>query len=125
MGADFNILEYADPELDVLSSGEKTNILDSLDLVDAEPDKDDKKDVKTGALQRPTPNNQTPVGVIKQEQPQNSNVTVPPLMNPLKPPPPLAASQAPPLHQQQPQVSAATQLTHQQQIHQQMLAQVN
>lgn len=43
MGADFNILEYADPELEALA-GEKTNILDSLDLVEPEPDKDDKKD---------------------------------------------------------------------------------
>lgn len=43
MGADFNILEYADPELEALT-GEKTNILDNLDLVEPEPDKDDKKD---------------------------------------------------------------------------------
>lgn len=43
MGEHFNILEYADPELDSLT-GEKTNILDSLDLVEPEPDKDDKKD---------------------------------------------------------------------------------
>lgn len=42
MGEHFNILEYADPELDALA-GEKTNILDSLDLVEPEPDKDDKK----------------------------------------------------------------------------------
>lgn len=46
MGADFNILEYADPELDALTGGEKTNILDSLDLEESEPDKDDKKDNK-------------------------------------------------------------------------------
>ncbi|XP_024080404.1 histone-lysine N-methyltransferase 2D-like isoform X6 [Cimex lectularius] len=31
MGADFNILEYADPELDNISGGEKTNILDDLE----------------------------------------------------------------------------------------------
>lgn len=43
MGADFNILEYADPELEALT-GEKTNILDNLDLVEPEPDKDDKKE---------------------------------------------------------------------------------
>lgn len=40
MGDQFNILEYADPEHE---AGEKTNILDSLDLVEPEPDKDDKK----------------------------------------------------------------------------------
>lgn len=34
MGADFNILEYADPELDNLDCGNKTNIL--YDLVDDE-----------------------------------------------------------------------------------------
>lgn len=44
MGADFNILEYADPELDALTGGEKTNILDSLDLVEPEPDKEEKKE---------------------------------------------------------------------------------
>lgn len=43
MGNDFNILEYADPELDILTGGEKTNILDSLDLVEPEPVKDEKK----------------------------------------------------------------------------------
>lgn len=31
MGPDFNILEYADPELDTVSGGEKTNILDDLE----------------------------------------------------------------------------------------------
>lgn len=46
MGADFNILEYADPELDALAGGEKTNILDSLDLEEPEPDKDEKKETK-------------------------------------------------------------------------------
>lgn len=43
MGADFNILEYADPELDALTGGEKTNILDSLDLEEPESDKEDTK----------------------------------------------------------------------------------
>lgn len=47
MGSDFNILEYADPELDLLQGGEKTNILDSLDLVEPEPVKEEKKDNKT------------------------------------------------------------------------------
>lgn len=39
MGADFNILEYADPELDTLNDGDKANLLDSLDFGDAEPEK--------------------------------------------------------------------------------------
>lgn len=39
MGADFNILEYADPELDTLNDGEKANLLDSLDFGEDEPDK--------------------------------------------------------------------------------------
>lgn len=47
MGSDFNILEYADPELDCLQGGEKTNILDSLDLVESEPVKEEKKESKT------------------------------------------------------------------------------
>lgn len=38
MGADFNILEYADPELDNVTGGEKTNILDEIE------DEDTKKD---------------------------------------------------------------------------------
>lgn len=48
MGADFNILEYADPELDQLTGGEKTNILD-LELEQDEVETKDekhKKDVK-------------------------------------------------------------------------------
>lgn len=40
MGADFNILEYADPELDKVGSGEKTNIFD----VDEFEEEDSKKD---------------------------------------------------------------------------------
>lgn len=47
MGADFNILEYADPELDTIAGGEKTNILD-LDLEQVEVDsKDDKQKKET------------------------------------------------------------------------------
>lgn len=49
MGADFNILEYADPELDNITGGEKTNILD-LDLEQVEVETKDeklKKEVKT------------------------------------------------------------------------------
>ncbi len=36
MGANFNILEYADPELDSFTSGEKTSIL--YDLVNSTTD---------------------------------------------------------------------------------------
>lgn len=39
MGADFNILEYADPELDTVTGGEKTNILD-VDLEEEETKKE-------------------------------------------------------------------------------------
>jgi hypothetical protein len=47
MGADFNILEYADPELDQAVGGEKTNILDNLDLEEEkEDDKEESKHVK-------------------------------------------------------------------------------
>lgn len=41
MGADFNILEYADPELDT-TDDEKTNLLDSLELDDGENVKEEK-----------------------------------------------------------------------------------
>lgn len=45
MGADFNILEYADPELDALNEGDQANLLDSLDF-EEEPEKEKgKKDV--------------------------------------------------------------------------------
>lgn len=41
MGADFNILEYADPELDT-TDDEKTNLLDSLELDESENAKEEK-----------------------------------------------------------------------------------
>jgi len=43
MGADFNILEYADPELDQVVGGEKTNILDNLDLEEEEKEEKEQK----------------------------------------------------------------------------------
>jgi histone-lysine N-methyltransferase MLL3 len=44
---DFNILEYADPELDEVVGGEKTNILDNLDLEEeVKEDKDKRKDAE-------------------------------------------------------------------------------
>ncbi|XP_038110096.1 histone-lysine N-methyltransferase 2C isoform X3 [Culex quinquefasciatus] len=42
MGADFNILEYADPELDT-TDGEKSNLLDSLELDEPEGEKAEDK----------------------------------------------------------------------------------
>lgn len=45
MGADFNILEYADPELDNITGGEKTNILD-MDLEQVEVETKDEKHKK-------------------------------------------------------------------------------
>ncbi|XP_011303059.1 histone-lysine N-methyltransferase 2C isoform X3 [Fopius arisanus] len=42
MGADFNILEYADPELDNITGGEKTNILD-MDLEQVEVETKEEK----------------------------------------------------------------------------------
>ena len=47
MGNDFNILEYADPELDSVTGGEKTNILDeNLDLEEEDSSKEEHKGVK-------------------------------------------------------------------------------
>ena len=47
MGNDFNILEYADPELDNVTGGEKTNILDeNLDLEEEESSKEEHKGEK-------------------------------------------------------------------------------
>lgn len=50
MGDDFNILEYADSELDEVVGGEKTNILDNLDLEEDEKDegRKDESDIKDG-----------------------------------------------------------------------------
>lgn len=49
MGADFNILEYADPELDEAVS-DKTCLLDNLELdeVDKDDNKDKRKELTTG-----------------------------------------------------------------------------
>ncbi|KAG8236511.1 hypothetical protein J437_LFUL012797 [Ladona fulva] len=55
MGNDFNILEYADPELDIATGGEKTNILDDENL-DLEDDKEeDNKDDGRGVKRELTP----------------------------------------------------------------------
>lgn len=56
MGADFNILEYADPELDALNEGDQANLLDSLDFEDPDADKDKSK---KAALEKLAKNNAT------------------------------------------------------------------
>lgn len=48
MGADFNILEYADPELEALTGG-KTNILD-LELEEETAKKDSKGSTKSSTI---------------------------------------------------------------------------
>lgn len=59
IGADFNILEYADPELDTLNDGEKANLLDSLDFGEAEPDKGHVKKEPTDGVSPPKICNQS------------------------------------------------------------------
>lgn len=52
MGNDFNILEYADPELGSVAGGEKTNILDeNLDLEEEEGRNDENKNSKRDPVQ--------------------------------------------------------------------------
>lgn len=54
MGADFNILEYADPELDNIAGGEKTNILDlDLEQVEVETKEEKQKKETKGEGQKP------------------------------------------------------------------------
>ncbi|XP_046742436.1 histone-lysine N-methyltransferase 2C-like isoform X3 [Diprion similis] len=53
MGADFNILEYADPELDNMTGGEKTNIFDlDLEQVEVETKEDKQKKVTKAEIKR-------------------------------------------------------------------------
>jgi hypothetical protein len=118
MGADFNILEYADPEA---LPGEKTNILD-LEL-EEEPIKNDKK-VKV-EVPKPLTGGKPNIGPqIKQEvvtPPSTSVISAPHNMPGNIHPPPLAISQAQNQHPLNPGVTSH--LTPQQ-IHQQMLHQV-
>jgi histone-lysine N-methyltransferase MLL3 len=118
MGADFNILEYADPEA---LPGEKTNILD-LEL-EEEPIKSDKK-VKV-EVPKPLTGGKPNIGPqIKQEvvtPPSTSVISAPHNMPGNIHPPPLAISQAQNQHPLNPGVTSH--LTPQQ-IHQQMLHQV-
>lgn len=55
MGDDFNILEYADPELDALNEGDQANLLDSLDFEDPDAEKDK---AKKAALEKQLKNNE-------------------------------------------------------------------
>jgi [histone H3]-lysine4 N-trimethyltransferase MLL3 len=59
MGADFNILEYADPELDT-TDDEKTNLLDSLELDDSDTKDDKSKNQDSGKLSKTNLINNTP-----------------------------------------------------------------
>lgn len=67
LGNDFNILEYADPELDkdIVGDGKKTNILDeNLDLDDKDEDLEDEEDkTKIGSPDK--------VSIIKRELEEN------------------------------------------------------
>ncbi|KAL3280233.1 hypothetical protein HHI36_017729 [Cryptolaemus montrouzieri] len=140
MGADFNILEYADPELEALA-GEKTNILD-LEL-EEEPLKKEKAAAAATVASRlpaPQPQSAPQPPPVQQQQPVpltevKKESVVPPLASSSvtagtqqqaiiassSQPPPLALSQQPqkPVHPVQP--SAAPLL---QQIHQHMIQQV-
>lgn len=117
MGPDFNILEYADPEA---HPGEKTNILD-LDL-EEEPIKNDKK-VKVELPKVPT-GKPAQLQIKKEvvQPPVTSVITASPnLPNANVHPPPLAISQAQTGHSLP--TGVTSHLTPQQ-IHQQMLHQV-
>lgn len=71
MGADFNILEYADPELDT-TDDEKTNLLDSLELDDSENAKEEKlKALETEKLSKINIANAPHQTGINQQQLQN------------------------------------------------------
>lgn len=125
MGADFNILEYADPELDNITGGEKTNILD-LDLENVEVDhKDEKKklvkeeDTKTDVLPRSavvadSTENTSAAATTVATSVENANAAVPPATT-------QTAPQNPPLLPQahaQAAAAAAAAAAVQQQMHQ-------
>lgn len=74
MGADFNILEYADPELDT-TDGEKSNLLDSLELDEPEGEKAEDKakagtsgEVKTEIMNTSEKVEEPKVGPLAQPQ---------------------------------------------------------
>lgn len=128
MGADFNILEYADPELETLTGG-KTNILD-LEL-EEEPIK---KDNKVGAPPTTTTQSTTTTKAttgVKREVPLVAKST-PEAVENLTQPPSTTTNQAPPVAQHPPLPPPAQQTAQPmppqhltaQQIHQQMMHQV-
>ena len=72
MGADFNILEYADPELDT-TDDEKTNLLDSLELDESEITKEEKlkvAELEKNKAQFNAGGNRTIAGDINSQQHQ-------------------------------------------------------
>ncbi|XP_076251798.1 uncharacterized protein LOC143191021 isoform X3 [Rhynchophorus ferrugineus] len=88
MGADFNILEYADPELEALA-GEKTNILD-LDLEEDHLRQERKKEMaqqKQTVTTTETPVARTTPSVTPSEKPKPPSEQIPPSV-PLKEPMP-------------------------------------
>ncbi|KAF5285410.1 hypothetical protein FQA39_LY16664 [Lamprigera yunnana] len=132
MGADFNILEYADPELDTLADGEKTNILDSLDLVEHEPVKSDKREqkntggkLKIGISQSSAVMNASSNIIVKTGNAITTSMVQSNITNTKAPkllPPPLVLPQQ--STDASPKVATSQPLTPQQQVHQQMLQQV-
>lgn len=76
MGADFNILEYADPELGDI--GEKTNILDeNLDLEEPDVKKESTQQVKTESTETDSSAPEhTPVNPSSVSNQQNSATPV-------------------------------------------------
>ncbi|XP_031333016.1 histone-lysine N-methyltransferase 2C-like isoform X3 [Photinus pyralis] len=126
MGADFNILEYADPELDTLGDGEKTNILDSLDLVEHEPVKAEKRVQKVVSVPSKMPSTEGQAANTLPKPPITTTINqavVHPEKLPRLLPPPLVVSQQQ-AADTQPKPTTSIALTAQQQIHQQMLHQV-
>lgn len=90
MGADFNILEYADPELDT-TDDEKTNLLDSLELDDSENAKEEKlKNLETEKLAKANLGNNSQQVIIQRPHvpmPGNPNLVsqIPSTVNQIDP----------------------------------------
>ncbi|CAH0559006.1 unnamed protein product [Brassicogethes aeneus] len=91
MGADFNILEYADPELETFA-GDKTNILLDLELDEVSDKKEKVNNKTTGQAVLPTPPVSSANGKASTTVPPTQ--TQPPLNNIPQPPP--QQQQAPP-----------------------------
>ncbi|KAL1140882.1 hypothetical protein AAG570_000810 [Ranatra chinensis] len=77
MGADFNILEYADPELDNVSGGEKTNIFDDLeDEVEKKKHLNENRQVKTEEMVKQEHMDSTKSTKKAEHCPQSSGTSV-------------------------------------------------